>query len=1214
MLSKLRNPQEENASQQRWQALFSVLFNGTSDSVFLVDPSGQLADANPRFCELIGHSHAEILGLLITDLFPGDNLHWDTTRPDQAQLKKRGVSLRCRRGATYQILESSLTVFALPDGSRLGLVAAAAEQPADMQALLAKQACVDRAPIAILRLGQAGQVLEVNDQACQDLGYTRAELLQLTIFDFDPTVTLEKWRKHRGSVTAQGTQTVETTHRRKDGTTHPVEVTVNNFQLQGRDFAFSFAQDITLRKTTEAALKESALRFRQLAEATFEGIAVTYQGKFVDMNDQFAHMMGYSREELLQEPVSRCVAPEHRELVSEYMRSGRLETYEHLALRKDGTKFTVEIRARTTRFGDQEVRVSAIRDMTERKRLEKETEQRRLFLESILASTPDAIVTADFQHRILEWNPGAEALFGYTAAEAHGQHIDDLIAGGDPAIRAEAARWTQHIQISAGRFSGETIRYRKDGLPVNVQVSVAPLIDRGPWSGAVAVYHDITERKTMESALRQSEFFLRKSQAVSQTGSYYFDARTGHWISSPALDQLFGIDDGYPKDVQGWGDLIHPDEREEMLRYLTQEVLAKHHRFDREYRILRHDNQQARWVHGVGELEFDDQGYVTKMIGTLQDITARKLAEEAVRQSEERFRTLFMSMNEGFYLSEVIYDTEGNPCDYRYLEVNPKFEQILGLSRDQIIGKRYKEIVPIDTTQWMHTYSQVARTGHPLSYYFYSPEYRRHFETSVYRSTHGQVTVMITDITERKEAELLIQAQKEQLIAQNEELTAQNEELIGQGRALEAAENSLRQINEELEARIGARSAELYTTNHELQLANAALLRVGRMKDEFLANMSHELRTPLTAILGYAELLDKGFYGDLTEEQRHTLRTMQGSAEHLLQLINDILDLSKVEAGKMELHLSPVLVEEICQAGLQFIQQVAHKKNIQLSSRLDPQVHHVLADGRRLKQMLINLLNNAVKFTPEGGQVGLEVMRSGDDQQSTHHQVLFVVWDNGIGIPQEKQSLLFRPFVQLDGSLSRKYEGTGLGLALVAAMAELHGGSISVQSAGPGQGSRFTLALPGTTESPLHSSTDAAEAAGFVSLAGALGRPPVILAVDDSALTLSVLSKYLEAMGCKVIIARDGTEALLILENPLQAPQPDLVLLDIQMPGIDGLTVIRRLRAAGSRVPIVALTALAMPGDRELCLEAGATDYLSKPVKLDKLAHVLGQLLRKEAA
>jgi signal transduction histidine kinase len=412
---------------------------------------------------------------------------------------------------------------------------------------------------------------------------------------------------------------------------------------------------------------------------------------------------------------------------------------------------------------------------------------------------------------------------------------------------------------------------------------------------------------------------------------------------------------------------------------------------------------------------------------------------------------------------------------------------------------------------------------------------------------------------------------------------------------------SLRALQQQLETQ----NVRLREQAEALGEANDQLARAVRLKDEFLASVSHELRTPLNAILGISEVLTEGIYGSLNEKQRRSIQVIEESGRHLLNLINDILDVSKIEAGKMELQMAPVSVEAVCRASLQLIGSHAAEKRLHVSWGIDSSVTTIWADERRLKQILTNLLSNAVKFTPEDGKIGLEV--SGE----ANREVLrFMVWDTGIGIPEEEMGRLFQPFVQLDSRLSRQYSGTGLGLALVHRLTDMHGGSLSVQSQ-VGEGSRFIVSLPWKTHSPTMSVSTAGEDSTQVipeyAIASAAEPSATILLADDNESSIAVARDYLTAHGYHVIVARNGIEAM----ERAKQERPNLVLMDIQMPEMDGLEAIRQLRqlddpAAHSQsdvadTPIVALTALAMPGDRERCLAAGADDYISKPVSLKEL-------------
>lgn len=406
-----------------------------------------------------------------------------------------------------------------------------------------------------------------------------------------------------------------------------------------------------------------------------------------------------------------------------------------------------------------------------------------------------------------------------------------------------------------------------------------------------------------------------------------------------------------------------------------------------------------------------------------------------------------------------------------------------------------------------------------------------------------------------------------------------------------------------------------------LSQVNEDLERASQMKSEFLASMSHELRTPLNSILGFADLLKRQAGGPLTPRQVNHVQTIEKSGQHLLQLINDILDLSKIEAGKAEIDLAPVSIQRLCNQCLKMIQPRAERKGIALSLELDYRIEQAWLDERRVRQILINLLSNAIKFTLEEGRVKLGGRLAYGTQlqqelrpdrspinASTPYLCLEVI-DSGIGIPEDKLHLLFRPFQQLDSSLTRHHEGTGLGLALTKRLAELHGGTVSVESR-EGMGSTFRVWLPltemrsslvaqpgGEDLRQLGSSVMNNERAG--------GDSKRILIVEDQAYNQALISEVLELEGYAIEVIHDGQMMLEAIDSALVTPQslPDLILMDIQLPQVDGFELMRHLKAHGiwQSVPVIAVTAMAMAGDRERCLEAGADDYLSKPLDLAKV-------------
>ena len=395
----------------------------------------------------------------------------------------------------------------------------------------------------------------------------------------------------------------------------------------------------------------------------------------------------------------------------------------------------------------------------------------------------------------------------------------------------------------------------------------------------------------------------------------------------------------------------------------------------------------------------------------------------------------------------------------------------------------------------------------------------------------------------------------------------------------------------------------LHDAHQELRQANAELDKSARLKDEFLANMSHELRTPLNAILGLSESLLEEVHSPLSPRQHKSITTISNSGEHLLSLINDILDLSKIEAGMLELNLQKVQLKEFCESCLIFVRTQALKKNLQVGFQMEQESRSVLVDPMRLKQILVNLLTNAVKFTPQGKRIGLIVKFPKEDSSVEFH-----VWDKGIGISPDDRDKLFKPFSQVDSGLNRSQEGTGLGLALVAKLTDLHGGNVKLESE-TGKGSRFIVTLPlhlsAASNPPLESTALEINKPRMVD--SSPSRTFKILLAEDNETNIETIGGYLTEHGFEMSYAKNGVMAVEMAAEL----QPDLILMDIQMPLMEGITALKFIRknVVLQTIPIIALTALAMFGDRERCIAAGATDYLSKPVVLKSLLGLIRQLI-----
>ena len=678
---------------------------------------------------------------------------------------------------------------------------------------------------------------------------------------------------------------------------------------------------------------------------------------------------------------------------------------------------------------------------------------------------------------------------------------------------------------------------------------------------ALVQQKEITERQQAEARLQiQAEELLQLNNKLEQRvkertaeieitrkrlqlatdaaglGIWEWEIATGKVQWDAQMYRIYGITpEEFDGNIETQLKFIHPEDQGILLSEAQKIIQNSETNFKIEHGIIRKDNKNRRLLEQA-VATFDQRGFLENIIGIVDDITPQKKAEQDLRESEAYARKLFDASPDPISVS----DTSGVIID-----INRLFEQQHQIQREEVQGRHISElnIFPPEQLVKFNSYMMDILKGKdvsPVELIFNHPDGAIHtLEMNSYP-------------IEFKSAQLILSTTRDITVHKK-------------------AEDSLR-------------------------VANAEMERALRIKDEFLANMSHELRTPLNAVLGMAESLEEQIAGPLNEKQIKYIRTISESGRHLLELINDILDLSKIEAGRLELNISQVSVTSLCEASMRMVKEQALKKNQMVSLTIDPEVKHILGDERRLKQALVNLLSNAVKFTPNDQQVGVEV--KGNIRNQT---VTFTVWDKGIGMAPEELKLIFKPFVQLDAGLAREFSGTGLGLVLVAQMIRLHGGSVSVESK-QGQGSRFSITLPwvdvsmGSPAKALPQKTESG--ANLVEK-----RNEKILIVEDTDSIIMLLSEYLRYKGYQILIARNGMEGV----NLARKEKPDLILMDVMMPVMNGVEATEKIRAEKDLldIPIIALTALAMAGDRERCLKAGMNDYLSKPVQMKELENLI---------
>jgi PAS domain S-box-containing protein len=922
------------------------------------------------------------------------------------------------------------------------------------------------------------------------------------------------------------------------------------------EYFIAMAQDVTQRHAAKQALRESEEKFRLAFDNANSGMClVAPTGRLVQVNQRMTAIFGYSQTELLAMRVNDLALPDDDSVSPVFVQAALADNqysavFEKRYRHRDGHLIHCQVASSLARDseGNPLYFISQVQDITERKRIQAALESSEEKFSRVFQSAVQLMsISRVADGAIVDINPAGAAMFGYSRAELIGKTSLELRLWPQDTDRE---RFLAELKATGMLATPREVHFRKKHGEIRTVLVTACLLTFGDDAVMLATGADITERKAAEQQIQETLQLLRVASRAADIGVWSWDLASGRLDWDDRLCAWYAV----PEDVRQrgllyefWQSRLDPDDRERAEAVLTA-ALRDPTRYEDVFRIRLPDGR-VRFMQTAAVVELDPGGNPWRVVGINRDITTQREQEAALRESERKYRLITESMRDVVWVLDL--------KTLRFPYISPSIETMTGYTPTEYLRQPIGAfLTPEASSQLKALLEQRAAallSGQIPSGHAYIDEVEHPHKDGYPIATEVIMTFWLNEPTGQVE---------------------------------------VRGVSRDI--------SERKRVQEELRIAKQEAEGANQAKSAFLANMSHEIRTPMNAVLGLAQLLEQE---PLESGQLAMLRHIREAGDHLLNVINDILDFSKIEAGQLRMDPRPFSVSAILQHLDHLLRHVAETKGLRLVIDTPPPgLGDLIADPQRLEQVLVNLINNAIKFT-KAGEVRLSVAVLPLEQPEPDQVGLrFAVKDTGIGIVPEAQAKLFQSFSQADASITRRFGGTGLGLAISKRIVEMMGGQIGVESR-EGEGSTFWFAIPlriASAETALPGAAASQEAPGGPRLVGLR-----VLAVDDNRINLLVLENALKRQGATVKLAADGQEALHILGT---TPRDfDVVLMDIQMPVMDGLVATREIRRnpALRNLPVIALTAGVLTEEREAAKQAGMNDFLAKPLDFEQMNAVL---------